>query len=139
WKHGFTKKYDGYNVAHKVEFRSIFCAPSRRFKILAIPNILGLGKPYVHGFTKKRDNHKHCTKLSFDRFFRFFMHRLKKIQTIPNVIALAQKFKILAIPNVLAHEKSYEHDFAKKYDGHKLCVKSSFDWFFVHHLGNSKY
>ncbi|RZR76490.1 hypothetical protein BHM03_00001302 [Ensete ventricosum] len=57
--------------------------------------------------------------------------------------APSRKFKILAIPNVLAHGKSYEHDFMKKYDGRKLCTKSrtksSFDRFFVHHLGNSKY
>ncbi|RRT67393.1 hypothetical protein B296_00039311, partial [Ensete ventricosum] len=57
--------------------------------------------------------------------------------------APSQKFKILAIPNVLADGKSYEHDFMKKYDGHKLCVKSlvnsRFDRFFVHHPINSKY
>ncbi|RRT33448.1 hypothetical protein B296_00048976, partial [Ensete ventricosum] len=55
----------------------------------------------------------------------------------------SQKFKILVIPKVLAQGKSYEHDFTKKYDDHKLCIKSraksSFDRFFVHHLGNSKY
>ncbi|RWV97296.1 hypothetical protein GW17_00039928, partial [Ensete ventricosum] len=54
--------------------------------------------------------------------------------------APSQKFKIPAIPEVLAHVKSYEHGFAKKYDGHKLCaksrVKSSFDRFFMHRLGN---
>ncbi|RWW58538.1 hypothetical protein BHE74_00034612, partial [Ensete ventricosum] len=54
--------------------------------------------------------------------------------------ALSQKFKILAIPDVLAHGKSYEHGFMKKYDGHKHCTKlradSSFDRFFVHRLGN---
>ncbi|RRT33453.1 hypothetical protein B296_00039125, partial [Ensete ventricosum] len=52
-------------------------------------------------------------------------------------------FKILAIPNVLAHGKSYEHGFMKKHDDHKLCPKShpktSFDQFFVHRLGISKY
>ncbi|RZS04461.1 hypothetical protein BHM03_00034802, partial [Ensete ventricosum] len=53
--------------------------------------------------------------------------------------APSQKFKILAIPNILAHGKSYEHGFVKKYDGHKLCTKSSFDRFFVHRLRNSKY
>ncbi|RWW46563.1 hypothetical protein BHE74_00047501 [Ensete ventricosum] len=36
----------------------------------------------------------------------------------------SQKFKILAIPDVLAHGKSYEHGFTKKHDGHKLCAKS---------------
>ncbi|RWV94953.1 hypothetical protein BHE74_00017310 [Ensete ventricosum] len=53
--------------------------------------------------------------------------------------ALSRKFKILALPNALAHWKSYEHDSMKKCDGHKLCTKSSFDQFFVHPLGNSKY
>ncbi|RWV77477.1 hypothetical protein GW17_00061686, partial [Ensete ventricosum] len=53
--------------------------------------------------------------------------------------APSQKFKILAIPNVLAHGKSYEHDFVKKRDGHKFCMKLNFDRFFVHRLENSKY
>ncbi|RWW45531.1 hypothetical protein BHE74_00048622, partial [Ensete ventricosum] len=53
--------------------------------------------------------------------------------------APSQKFKILTIPNVLAHGKSYEHDFMKKCDGHKVCSKMSFDRFFVHRLQNSKY
>ncbi|RWW79654.1 hypothetical protein BHE74_00012040 [Ensete ventricosum] len=52
-------------------------------------------------------------------------------------------FKILAIPNVLAHEKSYEHGFTKKCNNHKLCAKSHakshFDRFFVHRLVISKY
>ncbi|RRT38753.1 hypothetical protein B296_00039516, partial [Ensete ventricosum] len=52
--------------------------------------------------------------------------------------APSQKFKILAIPNVLAHRKSYEHGFMKKYDGHKIYAKldvnSIFNRFFVHHL-----
>ncbi|RWV90027.1 hypothetical protein GW17_00047801, partial [Ensete ventricosum] len=52
--------------------------------------------------------------------------------------APSQNFKILAIPNVLAHGRSYEHGFAKKYKGHKLYAKSnaesSFDRFFVHRL-----
>ncbi|RWW62110.1 hypothetical protein BHE74_00030789 [Ensete ventricosum] len=53
--------------------------------------------------------------------------------------ASSRKFKILAFPNVLAHGKSYEFGFAKKYDGHKLCEWLSFDRFFVHRLENSKY
>ncbi|RZS15049.1 hypothetical protein BHM03_00046822, partial [Ensete ventricosum] len=57
--------------------------------------------------------------------------------------APSQKFKILAIPDVLAHGKSYEHSFSKKRDGHKLCMKShtksSLDRFFMHRLKNSKY
>ncbi|RWW00894.1 hypothetical protein GW17_00036109, partial [Ensete ventricosum] len=53
--------------------------------------------------------------------------------------AQSQKFKILTIPNVLAHWNLYEHGFVKKYDGLKLCAKLRFDRFFVRRLGNSKY
>ncbi|RRT43885.1 hypothetical protein B296_00037884 [Ensete ventricosum] len=53
--------------------------------------------------------------------------------------ATSQKFKILAIPNVLAHGKSYKHGLVKNCNCYKLCAKSSFDQFFVHHLENSKY
>ncbi|RRT38758.1 hypothetical protein B296_00039520, partial [Ensete ventricosum] len=56
--------------------------------------------------------------------------------------AQSRKFKILAIPNLLLHGKSYEHGFMKKHDDHKLCAKSRtkscFNQFFMHHLGNSK-
>ncbi|RWW72519.1 hypothetical protein BHE74_00019708 [Ensete ventricosum] len=44
--------------------------------------------------------------------------------------ALSQKFKILAIPKVLALENSYENGFMKKHIGKKLCTKSRFNWFF---------
>ncbi|RRT31333.1 hypothetical protein B296_00056936, partial [Ensete ventricosum] len=57
-----------------VEFRSIFHALYRKFKILTIHNILAYGKSYEHGFMKKRDSHKLCTESSFDRFF---VHRLR--------------------------------------------------------------
>ncbi|RWW54162.1 hypothetical protein BHE74_00039264, partial [Ensete ventricosum] len=50
--------------------------------------------------------------------------------------APSRKFKILAIPKVLVHVKSYEQSFVKKCDGHKFCTKSSFDRFFVQRLGN---
>ncbi|RWV97770.1 hypothetical protein BHE74_00036260, partial [Ensete ventricosum] len=53
--------------------------------------------------------------------------------------ALSQKFKILTIPNLLAHGKSYDHGFVKKCYSHKLCAKSSFNRFFVYHLRNSKF
>ncbi|RWW38083.1 hypothetical protein BHE74_00056707 [Ensete ventricosum] len=79
---------------------------------------------------KKYDGHNLCAmsraKSSFDWFFM-----------------QSQKFKILAIPNVFVHVKSYEHGFMKKHDGHKLCAKSRtmscFNQFFMHHLENSKY
>ncbi|RWW37616.1 hypothetical protein BHE74_00057248 [Ensete ventricosum] len=63
------RSYTLRKVLCEVEFRSIFRAPSRKFKILAIHNILAHGKSYEHGFTKKYDGHKLCGKLNFDRFF----------------------------------------------------------------------
>ncbi|RWV95477.1 hypothetical protein GW17_00041900 [Ensete ventricosum] len=82
---------------------------------------------YEHSFMKKHDGHKLCVKVEFRLFFR----------------ASSQKFKILAIPDVLTHGKSYEHGLVKKHDGHKHCAKSradsSCDRFFVNRLKNSKY
>ncbi|RRT32128.1 hypothetical protein B296_00037070, partial [Ensete ventricosum] len=46
----------------RVEFRSIFRSPSRKFKILFIPDVLAYGKSYENGFMKKCDGHKLCTK-----------------------------------------------------------------------------
>ncbi|RRT62109.1 hypothetical protein B296_00041330, partial [Ensete ventricosum] len=45
-----------------------------------------------------------------------------------------RKFKILPIPNILANRKSYEYGFVKKCNDHKLCAKSRFNRFFMHHL-----
>ncbi|RWV91824.1 hypothetical protein GW17_00045857 [Ensete ventricosum] len=72
---------------------------------------------------KKHIGKKLCTKSRFNWFF----------------CTPSKKFKIPAIPNVLAHRKSYEHGFVKKRDGHIYCTKSRFDRFFTHHLKNSKY
>ncbi|RWW75603.1 hypothetical protein BHE74_00016370, partial [Ensete ventricosum] len=113
----------------EVKFRSVFRAPSRKFKILVIPNVLAHVKSYEHGFAKKHDGHKLCAKSrakpSFDRFFVDHL-RNSKYWSFP-----------------MYHGKSYEHGFAKKYDGHKLCTKShaksSVDRSFAHHLRNSKY
>ncbi|RZR93449.1 hypothetical protein BHM03_00021957 [Ensete ventricosum] len=135
-------------VARDVEFRSVFHAPSRKFKILAIPNVLAHGKSYEHGFAIQCDGHILCVMLIFDPF----MHRLCDSKYWPFSMyypkgslefrlvfrASSRKLKILAIPNVLAHGKSYEHGFVKKYDGNKLC-EVEFDQFFVHHLKNLKY
>ncbi|RZS16612.1 hypothetical protein BHM03_00048632 [Ensete ventricosum] len=52
------KKHDGHKNFARIEFRSIFHAPSRKFKILAIPDVLANGKSYEHGFVKKHDGHK---------------------------------------------------------------------------------
>ncbi|RZR96890.1 hypothetical protein BHM03_00025969 [Ensete ventricosum] len=63
----FRKKtrwsYTLREVTRRVEFRSIFRVPSRKFKILATPDVLAHGKSYEHDFMKK------CAYLSFDRFF----------------------------------------------------------------------
>ncbi|RWV82507.1 hypothetical protein GW17_00055992, partial [Ensete ventricosum] len=56
-----------------VEFRSIFLAPSRKFKIRAIHVVLAHGKSCEHGFMKKRDGYKLYAESSFDRFL---VHRL---------------------------------------------------------------
>ncbi|RWV86151.1 hypothetical protein BHE74_00048001 [Ensete ventricosum] len=64
-------------VGCKDEFRSVFCAPSRNFKILAIPNALAYEKSYEHGFVKKRDGYKLCAKSSFDQFFTHHLGILK--------------------------------------------------------------
>ncbi|RWW46561.1 hypothetical protein BHE74_00047499 [Ensete ventricosum] len=75
--------------------------------------------------------------------FIYFARIARRVEFRSIFCAPSRIFKILAIPDVLAHGKSYEHGFVKKYDGHKFCmmsrVESSFDWFFVHYLGNSKY
>ncbi|RWW72762.1 hypothetical protein BHE74_00019408 [Ensete ventricosum] len=72
------KKSDSHKLYAKVEFRSVFDAPSQNFKILVIPNILAHGKSYKHGFTKKCDSHKLCAKLREELSFDwFFMHRLR--------------------------------------------------------------
>ncbi|URD88817.1 hypothetical protein MUK42_14256, partial [Musa troglodytarum] len=54
--------------------RLVFCTPAQKFKILIIPNLLGIGKLYNLGFAKKHDGHKVYAKSMFDRFF---VHRLE--------------------------------------------------------------
>ncbi|RWV77479.1 hypothetical protein GW17_00061683, partial [Ensete ventricosum] len=96
----------------EVEFRSIFRAPSRKFKILAIPNVLAHGKSYKYGFVKKCDGHKLCAKSrAKSSFDRFFVHRLR------NFVKIRDGHKL--------YKKSH--------------AKSSFDQFFMLHLENSKY
>ncbi|RWV80571.1 hypothetical protein GW17_00058143, partial [Ensete ventricosum] len=90
------------------EFRSIFCAPSSKLKILANPNVLAHRKSYEHGFVKKSDDHEFCSKSRAKSCFdRFFGHHLRNSKYWP----------------ILAHGKSYKHGFVKKRDGHKVCTK----------------
>ncbi|RZS16609.1 hypothetical protein BHM03_00048628, partial [Ensete ventricosum] len=59
------------------EFRLGFCAPSRKFNILAIPDVLVHRKSFENGFVKKLNGHKLCAKSRAEsRFDRFFMHGL---------------------------------------------------------------
>ncbi|RWW11218.1 hypothetical protein BHE74_00012851 [Ensete ventricosum] len=46
-----------------------FSAPSWKFKILPIPNVLAYGKSHEHNFTKKCDDHKLYAKSRCDWFF----------------------------------------------------------------------
>ncbi|RZR97262.1 hypothetical protein BHM03_00026404 [Ensete ventricosum] len=63
----------------EVEFRIVFLAPSQKFKILVIPNVLDNGKLHEHDFVKKCDGHKVCAKSRANASFdRFFLHRLRK-------------------------------------------------------------
>ncbi|URE47778.1 hypothetical protein MUK42_31709, partial [Musa troglodytarum] len=55
----------------------IFFAPSQKFKILTLPNLLGLGKLNNLSFVKKYDGHKICTKSIFDRFFSHHLENSK--------------------------------------------------------------
>ncbi|RWW82064.1 hypothetical protein BHE74_00009486 [Ensete ventricosum] len=65
-------------VMCKFEFQSVFHAPSRKFKILAIPNVLDHGKSYELGLAKKCDDHKLCEKSrAKSSFDRLFMLRLR--------------------------------------------------------------
>ncbi|RWW72257.1 hypothetical protein BHE74_00019944 [Ensete ventricosum] len=73
------------HVTLRVEFRPIFHAPSRKFKILAIHDVLAHGKSYKHDFMKKRDGYKLCTKSRFEwSFDRFFVHRLENSKYWPS-------------------------------------------------------
>ncbi|RWV80482.1 hypothetical protein GW17_00058250 [Ensete ventricosum] len=144
-----------HDVMRRVEFRSVFHAPPRKFKILAIPNVLAHGKSYEHDFVKKHEGHILCTNHVQSRVSIGFSCIIPKIQNIghsqrisPCLVSIGFSCTILEIqntttPDVPAHGKSYEHGFTKKCDGHKLCAKSrtnsSFDRFFMHRLENSKY
>ncbi|RRT61352.1 hypothetical protein B296_00032936 [Ensete ventricosum] len=84
YEHDFTKKLNSHKLYSEVEFRSVFCALSWKFKILGIPDSLAHGKSYEQGFTKKWDGHKHCMKSCPESIFdRFFMHRLRNSKYWP--------------------------------------------------------
>ncbi|RRT55711.1 hypothetical protein B296_00033228, partial [Ensete ventricosum] len=68
----------------RVKFRSVFRAPSRKFKILVIPDKLSHGKSYERGFMKKCNGHKHCAKSHVESSFdRFFVHHLENSKYWP--------------------------------------------------------
>ncbi|RRT43079.1 hypothetical protein B296_00027671 [Ensete ventricosum] len=141
-------------VALSVEFRLVFRAPSRKFKILAILDVLAHGKSYEHGFTKKHDRHilyvnraqtildilgsRTSTVSQKNSTVIYFTRNACSVEFRSVFRTPSQKFKILAIPDLLAHGMSYERGFTKKCDDYKLCTKShaesSFDRFFFHAL-----
>ncbi|RWW39697.1 hypothetical protein BHE74_00054945 [Ensete ventricosum] len=71
-------------ITRRVEFRSIFGAPSRKFKILANPEVFILGKSYEDGFVKILNSNKLCTKSHAESSIdRFSVHRLKNSKYWP--------------------------------------------------------
>ncbi|RZS28589.1 hypothetical protein BHM03_00062203 [Ensete ventricosum] len=84
YEHDFGKKYVLAHGKRRVEFRSIFRVRSKKFKIMALLDVLALGKPYENGFAKKCDGQKHCAKSHAESSFdRFFMHHLKNSKYWP--------------------------------------------------------
>ncbi|RWW67517.1 hypothetical protein BHE74_00025031 [Ensete ventricosum] len=73
----------------------VFHAPSRKFKILAIPNVFGNGKLYEHGFVKKCDGHKLCANSSFNRFFVYRL-RNSKFNPIPTYLPLGSRTSLVS-------------------------------------------
>ncbi|RZS16106.1 hypothetical protein BHM03_00048060 [Ensete ventricosum] len=73
------KKRDGQTL-RRVEFRSVFCAPSRKFKILVFPILLAHGKSYKHAFAKKYDGHKLCANFAQIRVSIGFSCTVTEIQ-----------------------------------------------------------
>ncbi|RZS21128.1 hypothetical protein BHM03_00053718, partial [Ensete ventricosum] len=72
------------NISCNVEFRSVFCSLTQKFKILANTNVLAHGKLYEHGFVKKCDGDKLCAKSRAESSFdRFFVHRLRNSKYWP--------------------------------------------------------
>ncbi|RZS23463.1 hypothetical protein BHM03_00056404 [Ensete ventricosum] len=134
-------------ATREVEFRLVFRSPSRKFKILAIPNVLAHGKSYEQGFVKKCNVHRLCAmsraKSSFDRVF---MHHLRKSKYRPfeTRVLIGFSCTISEIQNTSHSNRISPWEvvrawFREKFYGHKLCTKSSFDRFVVHRLENSKY
>ncbi|RZS21597.1 hypothetical protein BHM03_00054250 [Ensete ventricosum] len=75
---GHSQRNSPWEVACRIEFRSVFRVPSRKFKILVIPDVLAHGKSYEHGFAKKHDGHKLWVKSHAESSFnRFFVYRLE--------------------------------------------------------------
>ncbi|RWV83528.1 hypothetical protein GW17_00054855 [Ensete ventricosum] len=126
---------------------------------MTILNVLAHGYLYEHGFAKKYDGHKLCAKSCAKSIFNHFSRIVSEFQNTghsqhisPGEVIRARfhektqwssifrtpsrNLKVIDIPNILAHGKSYGHGFTKKHDGHKLCketrAKSSFDQFFAH-------
>ncbi|RRT63240.1 hypothetical protein B296_00027325 [Ensete ventricosum] len=89
------------------------------------------------------------------RFNQFYVHPLGiEIHVILNVLAHGKSCKHVEFGHFLCSDSKFQNTghcqricpldvaralFCEKHDGHKLCVKSRFDRFFMHHLRISKY
>ncbi|RZR82670.1 hypothetical protein BHM03_00009137 [Ensete ventricosum] len=68
----------------QIQFQSVFCLSSQKFKIQAIPNVFVLRKSYELSFVKECDGYKLCAKSrAKSSFDRFFVHRLKNSKYWP--------------------------------------------------------
>ncbi|RRT33532.1 hypothetical protein B296_00035085 [Ensete ventricosum] len=130
----FRKKYDGYKLCAKSRAESIF--------VQFFVHRLGNSKywpftMYYHPMVSRTSmvSRKNETVINIteSRVSIGFSCTVSEIQNTGTVS------EIQSIGHSLAHGKSYEDGFKKKRDGHKLCVESSFDQFFVHRLENSQY
>ncbi|RZS16618.1 hypothetical protein BHM03_00048639, partial [Ensete ventricosum] len=65
-----------------VEFRSVFRATSQKFKILANPGLLAVGKSYEHGFAKKNSTVINITRSHEKSYEHGFA---KKNSTVLNI------------------------------------------------------
>ncbi|RWV79549.1 hypothetical protein GW17_00059296, partial [Ensete ventricosum] len=74
----FHKKTPRSKTLRRVGIRSVFRAPTQKFKILVFPVLLAHGKSYKLAFAKKYEGQKLCSKSRAESSFdQFFVHRLE--------------------------------------------------------------
>ncbi|RRT68428.1 hypothetical protein B296_00035790, partial [Ensete ventricosum] len=83
----------------RVEFRSVFHAPSRKFKIHVIPNVFIHWNSYKHSFMKKCDGDKLCRKSSFNQFFVYHLRNFK-FKPFPTYLPLGSRTRLVSRKNM---------------------------------------